>query len=334
MSYLTFYGKDLLVIILLVLTNIIICVEVHHRSHHLWENNVPAFFQQYINSSEVNYRNELLDIHNNSDEINRFEQIAESCLNTTDNHTDGEHFDAMEHFFWGKLNGIAMELGALDGSNNTYSMTYPFEKYFGWKRILVEGNVNYRLQLKSNSPQAYSVTAAICEHSTIVHYAPLKYVGGIVEFMGNDFLARWHPSIYKAGIPPGNISSINWKDFERLVPLECIPLAAVFHRIKMPHVNFFVLDVEGGELQVLKSIAWEVTTFDVICVETKGRKPGFTESIIDFLQSKGYKNETAQIGRNHWFINNKFNPSTRPQIGPNCFKGASKSHGMQIGTCK
>ena len=307
---------------------------VHHRSHHLWENNVPAFFQQHINNAQNKYHIELLNIRNNSDEIKRFEQIAEFCLNITDNHTDGEHFDAMEHFFWGLKNGISLELGALDGSNDTYSMTYPFEKYFGWKRILVEGNVNYRPLLKSKSPEAYSVSAAVCEHSTTVHYAPLEYVGGIVEFMGNDFLARYYPTIHKAGIPPGNVSSINWKDFETIVPIECIPIAVVFRRIKIPHVNFFVLDVEGGELQVLKSIAWELIVFDVICVETKGRTPGFTESVIDFLRSKGYNNATAQIGRNHWFINTKFNPSTRPQVGSNCFKGAIKSHGIPIGSCK
>jgi hypothetical protein len=64
-------------------------------------------------------------------------------LGLVDAFTDGEFVDVMEHFFWAIGNGIAMELGALDGSPKTRSMTYHLEG-FQWRRILVDGNPKYR----------------------------------------------------------------------------------------------------------------------------------------------------------------------------------------------
>lgn len=85
-------------------------------------------------------------------------------------------------------NGISMELGGLDGSPKTRSMTYDLERLFGWKRIIIDGNPMYREPMKKNSPDSFSAIAAICETHTTVHYATSEYVGGILEFMGKQFM--------------------------------------------------------------------------------------------------------------------------------------------------
>jgi hypothetical protein len=41
------------------------------------------------------------------------------ALSRTHKDSDGEAVDAMEHYFYGQVNGIAMELGGLDGSAKT-----------------------------------------------------------------------------------------------------------------------------------------------------------------------------------------------------------------------
>eukprot|EP01041_Mallomonas_annulata_P008622 gene8622-17789_t len=51
----------------------------------------------------------------------------------------GEDIDAIEHFFWNKIEGIVLELGALQGDSYTGSQSKLFE-IFGWKRILIEAN--------------------------------------------------------------------------------------------------------------------------------------------------------------------------------------------------
>ena len=296
----------------------------HHHQQPLWEVNNPIFFR--INNS-INHNGQLLDVRNDVSNMTFFETISQWHLDRTDVYTDGEVVDAMEHFFWGKRNGIAMELGALDGSPGTRSMTYEYEKSLGWKRILIEGDPQYRVNLLAKSPEAYSVNAAICERHSIVHYANAEYIGGILEFMAYDFLKEYHNNIFNSGIPPGNLSSINWDDFPTVATVDCIPLGIIFHRTHIRHVNFFILDVEGGELEVLRSINFDVIRFDVMCIETEAnnRPPGFEEKITSFLRSKGYNNVTSQIGRNTWFMHPDFIPSLKPGLDPNCFLGAMKS---------
>jgi len=53
-------------------------------------------------------------------------------------------------------------------------------------------------------------------------------------------------------------------------------------------------------LEILKSINWNHTRFDVLCIETEvsNRPPGYPEAVTSFLSERGYVNATAQIGRN------------------------------------
>jgi hypothetical protein len=69
------------------------------------------------------------------------------ALSKVDGYVDGENVDVLEHFFWGQIDGIAMELGALDGTPTTRSMTYTLEAALGWRRVLIEGNPSYRYVL-------------------------------------------------------------------------------------------------------------------------------------------------------------------------------------------
>ena len=137
-----------------------------------------------------------------------------------------------------------MELGGLDGSHDTRSMTVSFEEKFKWKRIVVEGNPLYREGLQSKSPLAFDVNAAICSNPSTMHYSPREYVGGLLEFMSQDFLRSFHTAIYQNCTPHGNLSSIDFTLFKEVIPVACIPLSQVLHRAHVKHVNYFVLDVE------------------------------------------------------------------------------------------
>eukprot|EP00596_Hydrurales_sp_CCMP1899_P006569 CAMPEP_0119053892 /NCGR_PEP_ID=MMETSP1177-20130426/74715_1 /TAXON_ID=2985 /ORGANISM="Ochromonas sp, Strain CCMP1899" /LENGTH=61 /DNA_ID=CAMNT_0007033963 /DNA_START=220 /DNA_END=402 /DNA_ORIENTATION=- len=58
--------------------------------------------------------------------------FADIASMKADTIVDGEVVDALEHFFWGMRDGVAMELGGLDGTPNTRSMTYEYEKHLNW----------------------------------------------------------------------------------------------------------------------------------------------------------------------------------------------------------
>lgn len=95
-----------------------------------------------------------------------------------------------------------------------------------------------------------------------------KYIGGILEFMGTPFLTKFFPKLSRAMTPPGNISSLNIAMHPEVMVVDCVSLAQVLSKAHVSHVNYFVLDVEGGELEVLKSIHWHHVIFDVLCIET------------------------------------------------------------------
>jgi hypothetical protein len=55
-------------------------------------------------------------VYNGTEEYDKHINFA---LSRTYKDSDGEAADAMEHYFYGQMNGIAMELGGLDGSFKT-----------------------------------------------------------------------------------------------------------------------------------------------------------------------------------------------------------------------
>ena len=191
----------------------------------------------------------MLDVRDNKESMKQFVKVRDEALDRTDSYTDGEVVDALEHYFWGMTNGVAVELGALDGSRNKHSMSFDFEHSLGWKRILIEGNPFYRSDLGKHSPNALTINAAICSTPSVVHYSQSHYLGGIVEYMAVDFLKKYHPKIYNFCVPPCDVSSLNYSLMTNLVkPVECIPLSQVFQQAKLKHINYFILDVEVSNL--------------------------------------------------------------------------------------
>lgn len=147
------------------------------------------------------------------------------------------------------------------------------------------------------------VNAAICKDNAIVHFNTKPYTGGVVEFTTEDFMKVWQREIYSHCIPPGNFSSLNISAMPHLVTeVQCMPLSKIIHKAHVKHINYFILDVEGGELSVLKSIDWKHVIFDVLCIETEpnNRPIGYVNQVTTYLANKGYVNATGQVGRNTW----------------------------------
>jgi hypothetical protein len=222
---------------------------------------------------------------------------------------DGEAIDAVEHFFWGLMNGVAIELGSLDGSLQEGSMTADLE-LLDWKRIIIEADPIHRNNMLKRSLNAFAVNAAVCRTERIVHYAHGGYVGGIVEFMSEEFVKLFVGRVIEkvpSLVIPGklmNFSSLTeeqWKLIPGITPVSCVPLQKILNAAKVRHVNYFLLDVEGAEFEVLKSVNFQKVKFDVISVETESafRPPNYAKDIITFLDNVGYRDYAGQVGRNH-----------------------------------
>jgi hypothetical protein len=157
--------------------------------------------------------------------------------------------------------------------------------------------------MKEVSPKAVSVNAAICKQKGDVHYIfrpDMDTVSGVLEFMTIDFIKQFHLPIYDASVPPGNLSSLDWTQFPLVYRVDCLSLTQVLHRVGVAHINFFILDTEGAEMEVLQTIDFEHIRFDVISVETDPvfRRAGYTETVSQFLATVGYKDVSGQQARN------------------------------------
>lgn len=53
-------------------------------------------------------------------------------------------------------------------------------------------------------------------------------------------------------------------------------------------------------MEVLNSINWSLVKFDVLCIETDppNRPDGYAAKVTAFMQEKGYKDYSGQVGRN------------------------------------
>ncbi len=59
----------------------------------------------------------------------------------------------------------------------------------------------------------------------------------------------------------------NVKVEHKEVEVPCFPLYSVLRALNVDHVDYFSLDVEGPELEILQTIAFDCVTFDVIAME-------------------------------------------------------------------
>ncbi len=256
------------------------------------------------------------------------EEYTRSMRNFKNRGSDGEHLDAMHQFFYSKLNGTVLELGAVDGIRNSESRSFV---PLGWRRILIEADPKHRDSLANYKSKTFSVNAAICNDSKSLHYIRKNLIGGIIEYFSEGQLKREFPQLlhYRSD----RTGAWDWKRVQRdkeklpeIVRIACLPLATVLKRAAVRHIDFFVLDTEGAELSVLRSIDFSQVTFDVIVVETETlhgfRSSDFLPRVTKFLKPKGYSPSYSVCGRNTWFIRNGFKPSTAPFAEKGCFRGA------------
>lgn len=172
-----------------------------------------------------------------------------------------------EKYFKNKLNGIYVELGALDGL--TYSNTYFFENYLGWSGILIEGGYDNCMKLINNQnerPRSQIVCSAICKND-YAEFKPEGAVGGI------------------DGELPKNWFGL---DKKQSVTVKCSNISNILHIHKISHIDLFSLDVEGSELNVLETFDFTIFVH-YWTIEFNSDKEYKNRMVRELLIDKGYK---------------------------------------------
>ena len=181
-----------------------------------------------------------------------------------------------ETFFRGKeTNGtpVFLELGAMDGYWHTN--TKAFEETLGWKGILIEPHPTTFRRLKKNRPNAVLFNEIVSDETGLVRYRYSEHtpgVAGVDETMPDsvrrDHYADETKTLYETRAPRR---------------LDDIVAASGFERI-----DFLSLDVEGHELNVLRSMDFSRFPTYVLLVEALPGDEEKNSAVRSLLEDAGF----------------------------------------------
>ena len=169
-------------------------------------------------------------------------------------------------------NGFYIECGANDGVNQ--SNTWYFEKTLGWKGLLIEPVEEVFDELKKNrSKRNFFFKKALRPFS-------YKYKNVFLKINPKDTLSTR--------------STTDDIDSRVQIKVQSSNLNFLLDKIKAPKIiDFFSLDVEGDEFQVLKGINFKKYTFSYILVESYELK-----KLKNFFNNYNYKYVKKMSNRN------------------------------------
>jgi FkbM family methyltransferase len=181
-------------------------------------------------------------------------------------------------------NGFFIEIGAMDGV--IFSNTKFFEDELNWKGILVEPTQQYN-NLIINRPNCYNFNYAVSEERGDVDFLGYAAIGGILNTMNDIHKKNWN--------------LINLTPFK----VKSVPFHEITRDIKIEKVDLFSIDVEGGELSVLKTFDWNIPVY-IILIELDNNNKEKDNKCREYLLNKGFLFD-MRIGLDEVWIKNNYN---------------------------
>jgi len=154
--------------------------------------------------------------------------------------------------------GFFVELGANDGL--TQSNTLYLEKKLGWRGILIEPSIK-KLNLAKKIRHRSTLVNCFCSNKTLK----------AITFFDHDLE-----------------SSISIKDGKEKISAPVRKITDILIENNAPkQINFFSLDVEGHEYEVIQGLDFNLFNVEVFLIEIRSKK--LFDKIFYFLDNKGYK---------------------------------------------
>lgn len=150
------------------------------------------------------------------------------------------------------LNGTFIETGAGNGVRD--SNTLFFEKQLGWSGLLVEGSTENFLELFADGrrKRAVKTYAAVCERRGMTKFVGDGQAAGAVEDMTRHHVESW---------------GRHFKSLE-VYDVPCERMDRIVERASLPRViDFWSIDIEGGEWRALHTFDWRQYRVRVVLVE-------------------------------------------------------------------
>ncbi|CAE8619117.1 unnamed protein product [Polarella glacialis] len=190
----------------------------------------------------------------------------------------GEEEAVISYFGWEKKqHGVYVEIGAMEGFH--LSNTIRLHTCLNWSGILVEG-----------SPQAFSGLQRNAAHYRVRNVQ--VHLGAVCAPPRTHLTFTTRNHFYGAPmqgdieqLPPMLREMFPEQYNSSTVETPCKPMSWYLRSVS--HVDFFSLDVEGSELEVLETIDFRAVTIEVFMVEFLEQSPK-TWKIQNLLANLGY----------------------------------------------
>ena len=159
----------------------------------------------------------------------------------------------VDNYFKNMTNGIFFEVGAADGV--LFSNTLYLERERKWTGVLIEPNKHLYDSLVSVRRKSYTINSCVSldENISVVNFLPAMLLGGVLKNLKEQKLLMNRVKLINPNIKPEKVL--------------CIPLKSIAKAIGITHIHFLSLDVEGAELDVLKTIPFSQIVIDLIMVD-------------------------------------------------------------------
>ena len=186
--------------------------------------------------------------------------------------------------------GFFIELGAFDGEN--YSNTKFFEDTLNFKGILIEANPIYYKRLLANRPKSICIEGAVNSfNKKFVEFIGDNATGGILELIHHTHFDKFHKR------------KLNNEEYVKKVKTQRIDKLCEEHNVE--YIDFFSIDVEGGELEVLKTVNWSIPVY-IVLIELDWRNQTKNDKCRKILSDAGLVFEKKLHGRDEIWINKKY----------------------------
>ena len=178
--------------------------------------------------------------------------------------------------------GFFLEVGANDGVSQ--SNTINLERNLNWKGILIEPDFNQYLKCLKNRPNSIVVNAALVSEEFSKKNDKILF-----PKKGNLMSKTYEENIF-------NLLKLFLK---KLIYVNCINLSSLLSNLNITKIDLLSLDIEGNELEVLKSINFNDVNIEYICIEVWDKDK---EKIFDFFKKKNYllKKDLSEFNKNDY----------------------------------
>jgi len=174
-----------------------------------------------------------------------------------------------------KRNGVFIEFGAYDGV--IFSNTYLLEKHFGWTGILIDPIPRHFENMKLNRK--------------------CKLIHGAIT-------PQHQESVLIEELPASDLSTFVKKRrmFRKTHQVKAFTLPEVItQNLLSTEIDFLSIDIEGNDVDILKSLDLSIYKIRAVCVEHNFRE-GSAE-IISYMDRYGYDLVNSEFSKNdYWFV--------------------------------